>query len=79
MPDELRPQLLAVIGEGLTNVARHAKATEVAVRVDVSARTIVVVIQDDGIGPRADDVPGQGTVNMASGPTGRRHIYARAW
>jgi len=68
VPDKLRPELLAVIGEALTNVARHAKATqaEVRVRVDVPARTVVVVIQDDGIGFGADDVPGYGTVNMAA-------------
>ena len=64
--DSLRPELLAVIGEALTNVARHAKATEVEVRVDVSARTVTVVIKDDGIGPSADDVPGHGTANMAA-------------
>ena len=64
--DRLRPQVLAVIGEGLSNVARHAQATEVEVRVEVSGRTVAVMIRDNGIGPAADDVPGQGTVNLAA-------------
>ncbi len=65
--EALGAQLLAVIGEALTNVARHAKhpGGHPGV-VDTPARSVTVVILDDGIGPRSDDVPGQGTVNMAT-------------
>jgi signal transduction histidine kinase len=68
VPDGLRPDLLAIIGEALTNVARHAGAArvDVAVTVDTAARTVTAVIEDDGIGPSDADVPGQGTVNMAT-------------
>ena len=68
VPEGLRPDLLAVIGEALTNVARHARAERVAVAVtvDTALRMVTAVIEDDGVGPSADDVPGQGTVNMAT-------------
>ena len=64
-PDEMAA---TVIGEALSNVGRHAAATRVDVRVsvDTKTRTLVAVIEDNGIGPGADDVPGQGTVNLAT-------------
>ncbi len=67
VPDGLHSDLLAVIGEALTNVARHAKGrtAEVRVAVNVAERTITAVVEDDGVGPSPDDVPGHGTVNMA--------------
>ena len=68
VPDGLRPDLLAVIGEALTNVARHSQAqtAEVRVAVDLAARTLTLVIEDDGKGPQPDDVPGHGTTNIAA-------------
>jgi signal transduction histidine kinase len=68
LSDQLRPHVVAVIGEALTNVARHAGASsaDVRVTVDMVGHTVSVVIEDDGIGPSTDDVPGQGTVNMAT-------------
>jgi signal transduction histidine kinase len=67
VPDGLHSDLLAVIGEALTNVARHARGgtAEVKVAVNVAARTVTAVIEDDGVGPSPDDIPGHGTVNMA--------------
>jgi signal transduction histidine kinase len=67
VPDRLRPDLLAVLGEALTNVAKHAGGTmaSVAVSVDTAARTLTTVIEDDGAGPSPDDRPGHGTANMA--------------
>jgi signal transduction histidine kinase len=68
VPDGLRPDLLAIIGEALTNVSRHASATRVDVRVsvDTQTRTVLAVIEDDGVGPGCDPVPGHGTVNLAT-------------
>jgi signal transduction histidine kinase len=62
---------MAVLGEGLTNVARHAKArhADIAVTVDVATRSLTLVIEDDGIGPGPDDKPGHGTVNMVARAT----------
>jgi len=66
VPPALRPDLIAVLGEGLTNVVRHAKAkhVEVEVRADTGVRTLTLVIEDDGVGPADDDTAGHGTVNM---------------
>ena len=67
VPSSLHSDLLAVIGEALTNVARHAKGrtAEVRVAVNVAERTVTVLVEDDGVGPSPDDVPGHGTVNLA--------------
>ena len=68
VPDALHPDLLAVLGEALTNVARHARAGQatVEVGVDLTARAVTLVVTDDGGGPSPDDLPGHGTVNMAA-------------
>jgi signal transduction histidine kinase len=49
---EVRPHLLAVLREALSNAARHAKATAVRVRVTVGAHSgeLVVTVSDDGVG-----------------------------
>jgi PAS domain S-box-containing protein len=62
--DEARAEhLLAVLREALSNVARHARATHVQVRVSVSDR-LELVVTDDGVGIPPDVVPGGGTVNL---------------
>ncbi|MFI5957324.1 GAF domain-containing protein [Cryptosporangium sp. NPDC051539] len=68
VPDAIRPDLLAVLGEALANVARHARAdsADVDVNVDTTSRTVTLAVTDDGVGPSADDTPGHGTVNMAA-------------
>lgn len=78
VPDGLRPDLLAVIGEALTNVARHSQAhtAEVRVVVDLATRRLTATIVDDGIGPGPDDVPGHGTTNMAARAHGSGGSYA---
>lgn len=43
-------QLLAVLREALSNVARHAKATEVGVRIEVGPDGIALEVQDNGVG-----------------------------
>ncbi|WP_159941581.1 sensor histidine kinase [Nocardiopsis sp. FR6] len=57
VPDETGEQLLAVLGEGLTNVARHARATEVHVSVSVERTaapegpaTLTLTVTDNGVG-----------------------------
>jgi len=42
--------LFRVVQECLTNVAKHAKASRVAVAVEISGGNIVVRVEDDGIG-----------------------------
>ena len=52
---EIAPHLLAVLGEALSNVARHAHATSMSVRVS-AGREICLVIVDDGRGMSGDSV-----------------------
>lgn len=54
--DDLAVELLATLREALSNVARHARATRVAVEVVVADQVVLRVI-DDGIGPPSVDAP----------------------
>ena len=66
--------LLAVLREALTNVARHARASRVEVDVDqrgAPVRTLRLRVHDDGAGPARQALPpgprtdgGHGLVNM---------------
>ena len=55
----------AALQEMLSNVARHARATRVDVTVS-AADDIVVRVDDDGIGPRGADTPGNGLRNLTT-------------
>jgi two-component system, NarL family, sensor histidine kinase DevS len=59
---DVAPDLLAVLGEGLSNASRHAEATSVEVLVSAGDR-IVVRVSDDGKG-MAGDVLESGLGNM---------------
>jgi anti-sigma regulatory factor (Ser/Thr protein kinase) len=50
LPRDLVTNLLAVVGEALTNVARHAQAHSAAVAVAVTTDAVTVRVTDDGIG-----------------------------
>jgi signal transduction histidine kinase len=50
VPAAARPQILAAIRESLSNVVRHAHASNVLVEVAVGARQITARITDDGVG-----------------------------
>jgi signal transduction histidine kinase len=50
VPENLRPHLLAVVVESLSNAARHAHATAVDVRVAVKGGQVVLEVADDGRG-----------------------------
>ncbi|MEQ4303541.1 GAF domain-containing protein [Plantactinospora sp. B6F1] len=50
VPDRVRPDLLAVLGEALSNAVRHARASRVTVTVDVSDGELCVQVADDGVG-----------------------------
>ncbi len=63
VPEDLSADLLAVIREGLSNVARHAGASDVEVTVTV-ASDVTVVVSDDGRGVGADVVR-SGLANLA--------------
>lgn len=66
VPDAIAADLLATMGEALTNVARHAEAKCVDVSV-VVADDVTLTVIDDGIGPPAHGVTaGRGLNNMKS-------------
>ncbi|HEX7745208.1 MAG TPA: GAF domain-containing sensor histidine kinase [Micromonosporaceae bacterium] len=63
VPDAVRPDLLAVLREALSNAVRHAEANAVTVGVRVDGRRLTLTVADDGVGTD----PGRarsGLVNM---------------
>ena len=50
VPDEVRPDLLAVLREALSNAVRHAHAHAVEVSLAVASGRVRLVVQDDGVG-----------------------------
>ena len=49
VPDDIAEDAVAVVREALANVARHAHAHEVVVRIEVGL-DLLVEVQDDGVG-----------------------------
>ncbi len=65
VPEYVATNVLAVMREGLTNIARHAHASHVEINVTVEDHTLRLVIKDDGIGIRASAGPARlGLANM---------------
>ncbi len=58
--------LYRIVQEALTNVSRHARARRVTVRLHERAQTLVLAVQDDGIGfaPELAEARGLGMVTM---------------
>ena len=52
VPDAVLDDLIAVVREGLTNVARHAGASEVDVNLHYAAGELLLVLADNGSGMR---------------------------
>ncbi|MCA2213947.1 GAF domain-containing sensor histidine kinase [Jidongwangia harbinensis] len=63
VPDDIVPEILAVLREALSNVARHAAATTVRVSVRAADGAVTLAVEDDGIGTDLDRARG-GLVNM---------------
>jgi signal transduction histidine kinase len=64
VPDDLRQPILAVLGEALSNVARHAQATAVEVAVEAAPDRFTLRVVDDGIGVPEGRHGGNGLTNM---------------
>ncbi len=60
--DALRADLLAVVGESLSNVVRHADAAVVGVDVSVGSGRVTLRVSDDGVGVHGPD--GNGMINL---------------
>jgi signal transduction histidine kinase len=63
IPDDIVPELMAVMREALSNVARHAQATTARVTVHATGEEVVLRIEDDGVGTDPAKARG-GIVNM---------------
>ncbi|GAB2605050.1 GAF domain-containing sensor histidine kinase [Kribbella endophytica] len=67
VPATARPQIIAAIRESLSNVVRHARATNVLVEVTVTADEVVARVTDDGVG-----------ISGSSRQSGLRNLRERA-
>jgi signal transduction histidine kinase len=56
VPDTVTPHLLATVREALTNVGRHARATQARVTLSVADGTCRLQVTDDGIGFHGNEV-----------------------
>ncbi len=66
VPSDVRHNLFLVIKEGLQNIVKHSRATEVWLRVNAGPQTLRVVIEDNGRGfeKNAEDPWADGLRNM---------------
>lgn len=63
VPAGTADEVIAVVGEALTNVARHARARRAEVAVVVRDGRLTVTVTDDGVGMR-DDATRSGLRNL---------------
>jgi signal transduction histidine kinase len=69
LPADMVGQLLSIAREALSNIARHSKATQGLVRVEIDDVAVKLIISDNGVGfdPAAPRGAGhQGLINMRS-------------
>jgi len=67
LPPDLVGQLLSIAREALSNIARHSRATQGSIHVDVTEGEVSMIVSDNGVGfdPTAPRGVGhQGLVNM---------------
>ncbi len=50
IPDSMTEDVIAVVRESLSNIAKHASASKVEVTVDVGHDVLTLVVRDDGVG-----------------------------
>ncbi|MFG1918932.1 GAF domain-containing protein [Micromonospora sp. NPDC048898] len=84
VPDDIKPELIAVLREALSNIARHAEATNARVSLRAADGEVVMCVEDDGkgfdpalarggvvnMGERAQDLGGSFEVSAARVGTG---------
>lgn len=61
VPESITDDVIAVLRESLSNVAKHAHASKVALAIDVTNQELTLVVSDDGVGlvlpPTGDGEP----------------------
>jgi signal transduction histidine kinase len=63
---DLLPDLLAVLRELLSNVARHAGASEIEVRLSASPEVVTLEVTDDGRGIAPEITRRSGLANLSA-------------
>jgi signal transduction histidine kinase len=63
IPDDIKPELVAVLREALSNIARHAEATTARISLRAGDGEVVLRVEDDGIGFDSSRARG-GIVNL---------------
>jgi signal transduction histidine kinase len=67
--DEVRTEMMASMREALGNVARHARASQATVVVEIVDDRVVMTVTDNGVGPPPDEATklgGHGLNNLIS-------------
>jgi signal transduction histidine kinase len=64
IPDDLGSSAFRILQESLTNVARHAKATRVAIRLSQTSTLLTLEISDDGVGCTPKCFEGTGSLGL---------------
>jgi two-component system sensor histidine kinase DevS len=63
--DDIVEHLISTLRESLSNIARHARAGSVRVRIEVTPGEVLLVVDDDGVGFTGDgEAEGNGLRNM---------------
>jgi two-component system, NarL family, sensor histidine kinase YdfH len=57
LPDPVKETLVRTLAESLTNIARHARAQNVEVNLRMNDKSLLLTIQDDGVGFDASSIP----------------------
>ena len=65
LPEEYAATIFDIYNEALGNVARHARASRVAIGLAVTPHEVTMVVSDNGIGLRKDS-PARGASGMAA-------------
>ena len=73
---DLAEDVIAVVREGLSNVARHAAATQTSISVAVTTERVAVQIEDNGRGIQNPGARSSGTGNLEQRATTRGGIFA---
>jgi two-component system, NarL family, sensor histidine kinase DevS len=64
LPPEVETALYRLVQEALTNVVKHSRATHVSISLVRKARSVSVVVEDDGVGFTEQPGEGLGLVGM---------------
>ncbi len=72
LPPEIETALYRITQEALTNVARHAQANKVLLRLDQQLKAVTVTIKDDGLGFDLEELLSSQTIWQGLGLVGMR-------